>query len=77
MITGLVAVATNQADIRVWQTLPKTASIAMVANKGTYSITDATGFEIAKGEVTKGKDVLIWVRSVDKQSAPKIIIMEN
>lgn len=77
LITGLVAVATNQADIRVWQTLPKTASIAMVANKGTYSITDATGFEIAKGEVTKGKDVLIWVRSVDKQSAPKIIIMEN
>ena len=48
----------------------------MVENKGSYSIKDSSGKEIAKGKVKKGKNALIWVRSV-AGAEPQVVVMEK
>ena len=73
---GVLLSAINKTDTRSWLTLPKTASIAMVENKGSYSIKDSSGKEIAKGKVKKGKNALIWVRSV-AGAEPQVVVMEK
>ena len=73
---SLLLSAINKTDTRSWLTLPKTASIAMVENKGSYSIKDSSGKEIAKGKVKKGKNALIWVRSV-AGAEPQVVVMEK
>ena len=73
---GALLSAINKTDTRSWLTLPKTASIAMVENKGSYSIKDSSGKEIAKGKVKKGKNALIWVRSV-AGAEPQVVVMEK
>lgn len=73
---GVLLSAINKTDTRSWLTLPKTASIAMVENKGSYSIKDSSGKEIAKGKVKKGKNALIWVRSV-AGAEPQVVVIEK
>ena len=74
LATTFLLSATNKADIRVWQTLPKIASIAMVENKGSYTIKDSSGKIIASDKIDKSKDALIWLRSSNKDMVKSIII---
>lgn len=66
----------NKTDTRSWLSLPKTASIAMVENTGSYIIKDSNGNEISKGNIEKNKNALIWVRSVSG-SKPLVVVMEK
>ncbi|ARR03317.1 MULTISPECIES: hypothetical protein [Campylobacter] len=77
LLTSATMSAINVADTRVWQTLPKTANIAMVPNNGSYTIKDSTGATIASGKVDKKKNALIWVRSIDKKTQPQVIVQER
>lgn len=74
LATSLLVSATNKADIRAWQTLPKIASIAMVENSGSYTIKDSSGKVIDTAKIDRTKDALIWLRSTDKNMIKSIII---
>ena len=77
LLTSLLITATNRADTRAWQTLPKSARIAMVDNNGKFEIKDNSGKILAKGELDKTKDALIWLRSAIKEGLVTTIIIQR
>lgn len=81
---GLLALASSiattmatQADVRSWRGLPKTASIAMLENKGKVEIVAANGEEILSQAVDKHKNVLIIVRSFAPYLPSQISVIER
>lgn len=77
LLAALLISATNKADTRAWQTLPKSANIAMVDNNGKFEIKDNSGKILVKGELDKSKDALIWLRSAAKDRPITTIIIQR
>lgn len=68
---------TTTADTRSWRALPKSASTAVIENKGRASIKGLNGTLIAELEVSKNKNVLILVRSFMPGLPANIYIIEK
>ena len=77
LLTTLLISATNKVDTRAWQTLPKSANIAVVDNNGEFEIKDNDGKILIKGELDKNKDALIWLRSAVKEGPITTIIIQR
>lgn len=77
LASSLATTMSTQADIRSWRGLPKTASMAMLENKGKINIVTASGEEIIKQKVDKNKDILVIVRSFAPYLPSQVSIIER
>lgn len=84
LVGGLLSVGTSaatsaltKADVRSWQSLPKTASVKMIKNTGKLEVKSHTGITLAQKELPKDKNVLVIVRSYSPDLEAKINIIEG
>lgn len=70
--TAIINNITTRADIRSWRGLPKTASVAMVENKGEIKISTPSGVVIDEKTDSK-KNILFFVRTFQLGVKPVVI----
>ena len=76
--TSVATSALTKADVRSWQSLPKSASVSMSKNTGHLEIKSKDGIILLNSEIPKDKNMLVILRSYSLAVPPKInIIKEN
>ncbi|MBR2864950.1 MAG: hypothetical protein IKC13_01595 [Elusimicrobiaceae bacterium] len=77
LIMAIYTIMTNQADLRSWQSLPKNVQVARLEVKDSGKLKlFAKGKEIAKINIPKDKNSLVYVRIPEPGVKPSVAVME-
>ncbi len=77
LIMGIYTIATSTADLRSWQSLPKNVQVARLELKDNNKLKlFAKGKEIAKIDVPKGKNSLVYVRIPEAGAKPSVAVID-
>lgn len=77
LATSLFNTATTRADVRIWRGLPKTASVAMVENKGKIKVISPDGKVLVERKVNPKKNVLVIVRTFKDNLPSSVMVVEK
>ena len=78
LATNLINAATTKADVRIWNSLPKYAKIALLENTGQINIKSQNGALLYSNEdLPRDKNALIIVKSYTVTSKPFVWLIQR